>query len=124
MIAFPKRCLPGAKVDLAGIGVTPALSDKRLFRWRGKGVGWSRKALLPFPARPQQRDPPIAREGVPSLKNRKARALRVPQHCSISYAELEGDGGAHRSTAGHLGSPKPWSWSKKRWEGEGRGEQR
>ena len=61
--AFPKRCLPGAKVDLAGMRVTPAQSNKRLFRWRRKGVGWSRKALLPFPFRSQQRDPPIAREG-------------------------------------------------------------
>ena len=74
--AFPKRCFQGAEVENAGEGVTQPQSDKRLFRREGKGLGWSREAFFPFPPHPQQRVPPIAREGVPSLNNRLARALR------------------------------------------------
>ena len=73
---FRKRCFLGAKVATAGVGVTQPQSDKRLFRREGKGMGWSREAFFPFPPHPQQRVPPIAREGVPSLNNRLARALR------------------------------------------------
>lgn len=76
-------------------------------------MGWSREALLPFPPRPQQSVPPIAGEGVPSLKAKRREPFRVPQLCGKSVAELGGDGGAHRSTAGHFGSPNPWSWSEK-----------
>ena len=73
--AFPKSCLRVAKAGDAGVGVTSPLCGKGLFRWVGKGVGRSRETPLPFPPHLQQRVPPIARGGVPSLKNGMARAL-------------------------------------------------
>ena len=75
-VVVTKRCLLAAKVETAGVGVTQPQSDRRLFRWMGKGVGWSREAFFPFPPHPQQRVPPIAGEGVPSINIRTARALR------------------------------------------------
>ena len=76
LTTFPKRCRHGAKVETAGAGVTQPQSDRRLFRWVGKGMGWSREAFFPFPPHSQQRVPLIAGEGVPSINTRTARALR------------------------------------------------
>ena len=52
-IAFQKTGRPGAKADLAGEQFFRLpQSDKRVFRWPGKGVGQCREVLLPLPPRP------------------------------------------------------------------------
>ena len=50
----------------------------------GEGVRLSREVPLPFPPYSCQRVPPVAGEGVPSLNNLAARALRVPHLCGVT----------------------------------------
>ena len=68
-------------------------------------MGWSREALLPFPPPFITKGPSHSRGGSALLKYQRGEG---PPGARISGVEPEGDSSAHKSAAGHLGSPKPW----------------
>ena len=80
-----------------------------LLRVVGEGGGVEPRGSFPISPPSWQRIPPVAGEGVPSLNNLEARALRVPRLCGVQEVG-HGPVGARLAINGNGNRGWVWGW--------------